>query len=81
MSPPPRLAALCRYLRRTIDPARLENERVVALCSHIVREGSDCVGPFLEGAATDCGLWEPRPEDDSSPHPWEEGVLPWGRNS
>lgn len=60
MSPLPRLAALCCYLRLTIDLARRENERVVALCSHVVREGSDCVGPFLEEATTACGLWEPR---------------------
>lgn len=29
------------------------------LCTHIVRDGRDCVGPFLEDMETDCRLWEP----------------------
>ena len=31
---------------------------VVNLCTHIVRDGSDCVGPFLDETETGCGLWE-----------------------
>jgi len=29
------------------------------LCNHIVREGKDCIGPFLENLETSCGLWDP----------------------
>lgn len=29
------------------------------LCNHIVREGKDCIGPFLENLETGCGLWDP----------------------
>ena len=35
--------------------------QLLNLCQHIVREGSECVGPFLEDAETTCGLWEYRP--------------------
>lgn len=28
------------------------------LCEHIVRDGQDCVGPFLEDVETECGLWD-----------------------
>ncbi len=59
-----RLAADCRYLRRTIDAARADGP-LVCLCQHPVRAGFDCVGPFLENLPTRCGLWEgvrlPRP--------------------
>ena len=37
------------------------------LCMHPAREGSDCVGPFLEDLTTTCGLWEPHPQ--KAPHP------------
>ncbi len=52
-----RLAADCRYLRRTIDTARADGP-LVCLCQHPVRAGLDCVGPFLEDLPTRCGLWE-----------------------
>jgi len=52
-----RLAADCRYLRRTIDSARADGP-LVCLCTHPVRSGFDCIGPFLEDLPTDCGLWE-----------------------
>jgi hypothetical protein len=28
------------------------------VCKHPVREGKDCVGPFLEDLTTACGLWQ-----------------------
>ncbi len=52
-----RLAADCRYLRRTIDTTRADGP-LVCLCQHPVRAGLDCVGPFLEDLPTRCGLWE-----------------------
>ncbi|RJQ13161.1 MAG: hypothetical protein C4558_00530 [Dehalococcoidia bacterium] len=52
-----RLAIECRWLRRTIDSSRLDP--YVMLCNHIVREGKDCIGPFLENLETSCGLWDP----------------------
>ena len=32
------------------------------LCTHIVRDDKDCIGPFLEDIETECGLWEPNIE-------------------
>ena len=32
---------------------------LVNLCTHIIRDGRGCVGPFLDDHETDCGLWEP----------------------
>jgi hypothetical protein len=29
------------------------------LCTHIVRDGKDCIGPFLDDVETNCGLWDP----------------------
>jgi hypothetical protein len=52
-----RLAADCRHLRRTIDSARADGP-LVCLCVHPVRDGFDCVGPFLDETPTACGLWE-----------------------
>lgn len=52
-----RLAIECQWLRRTIDSSRLDP--YVMICNHIIREGKDCVGPFLENIETDCGLWDP----------------------
>jgi hypothetical protein len=52
-----RLAADCRYLRTTID-SRREDGPVVTICLHPVRDGFDCVGPFMEEVPTTCGLWE-----------------------
>lgn len=48
----------CSWLRRTIDPGNHQSP-VLTLCRHIVREGQDCVGPFLENMETECRLWEP----------------------
>jgi hypothetical protein len=36
---------------------------LVNLCLHIVREGRECVGPFLDDTETTCGLWEHRDRD------------------
>lgn len=52
-----RLAADCRFLRRTIDSGRADGP-LVCLCTHPVRDGFDCIGPFLEDVPTDCGFWE-----------------------
>ena len=52
-----RLAIECQWLRRTIDSSRLDPYAM--LCNHIIREGKDCIGPFLENLETDCGLWDP----------------------
>lgn len=30
------------------------------ICQHIIRDGRECVGPFLDDHETDCGLWEPK---------------------
>jgi hypothetical protein len=54
----PRLAAYCRFVRMTMGLA--PGSGLVNLCRHIVREGRTCVGPFLDDAETDCGLWEGR---------------------
>jgi hypothetical protein len=51
-----RLAARCRYLRVTLG-SRPE-VGLVNRCEHMVREGMECVGPFLDDHETDCGLWE-----------------------
>jgi hypothetical protein len=55
-----RYAADCRFLRRTIDSSRLDGP-VVTLCTHPIRDGFDCVGPFLDETPTDCQLWEEQP--------------------
>ena len=61
MTGPPRYAARCRFLRMTLDSKRPGG--VVNICQHIVREGADCVGPFLDDTETTCGLWELKPGD------------------
>jgi hypothetical protein len=57
---PLKLAADCYFLRRTIDGSRPDGP-VVTLCSHPVRDGFDCVGPFIEDLPTPCKLWEQGP--------------------
>ena len=54
---PDRHATACRFLRVTLGD-RAESG-LLNLCLHIVREGSACVGPFLDETPTQCGLWEP----------------------
>ena len=53
----PHLAARCLHLKMTMAPRPATG--LLNLCMHIVREGSECVGPFLDDAETTCGLWEP----------------------
>jgi hypothetical protein len=83
------LAVHCQHLYRSINPERREP---TSLCLHPVREGQECIGPFLEDLTTDCGLWEPHPESHLIPLPqperWQrrrrrEGYdlhRPWGGN-
>ncbi len=52
------MAIDCLWLRRTIDSSQKQNP-FQTLCSHIIRDGKDCVGPFLEQMETSCLLWEP----------------------
>ncbi|MEI6136845.1 MAG: hypothetical protein WCQ48_05450 [Chloroflexota bacterium] len=54
--PGPRMAIDCRWLKRSLDPAR--RDPYAKCCTHIVRDGADCVGPFLEDMETPCGLWD-----------------------
>ncbi|MDA0352990.1 MAG: hypothetical protein O3A10_12360 [Chloroflexi bacterium] len=55
---PARLAVDCRWLRRTLDSS-MPDDPFLMLCTHIVRDGRDCIGPFLENLETTCQLWEP----------------------
>lgn len=50
-------AADCRYLRYSIESGNAEGP-VVMLCSHPIRDGFHCVGPFLDETPTWCALWE-----------------------
>ncbi len=52
------LAIDCRWLRRTIDSSHAQSP-FRTICTHIIRDGKDCVGPFLEDMETECRLWEP----------------------
>ena len=54
-----RIAARCSYLKVTLGSRPGGN--LVNLCRHIIRDGSACVGPFLDDHETQCGLWEPAP--------------------
>ncbi len=53
-----RLAAKCALLRVTMGER--PGAGLVNYCRHIVREGRECVGPFLDDHETTCGLWEPK---------------------
>jgi hypothetical protein len=64
------LAVHCQYLRRAIAPGQAES--ILTLCQHPIREGKECVGPFLEDLATNCGLWEPHPQRELIPPPQPE---------
>jgi hypothetical protein len=55
----PQLAIRCLYLSRSAEPGRSQTQ---CLCLHPVREGQECVGPFLEDLSTPCGLWERNPQ-------------------
>ncbi|MCC7365538.1 MAG: hypothetical protein IT303_14325 [Dehalococcoidia bacterium] len=55
----PRLAARCRYLRVTLGDRPGGN--LLNVCKHIIRDGRECVGPFLDEWETTCGFWEGKP--------------------
>lgn len=57
-TPPPRYAARCLHLRVTMGERA--GGHLVNLCQHIIREGRECVGPFLDDHETSCGIWEPK---------------------
>ena len=57
---PHRHAVRCAFLRMTMGD--IPGSGLVNLCTHIIRDGRECVGPFLDEAATTCGLWEEKPE-------------------
>ena len=50
------MAIDCQWLKRSIDSAR--RDPYAMSCMHIIREGEDCVGPFLEDVETACRLWD-----------------------
>ena len=52
-------AARCLYLQMTFGGP--PDHGLVNICHHIIRDGSPCVGPFLDDAETPCGLWELKP--------------------
>ncbi len=66
----PHLAVHCQYLRRTIEPGR--PEPFLMLCQHPIRDGNECIGPFLEDLTTSCRLWEPHPQSHLIPIPEPE---------
>ncbi|HLG11595.1 MAG TPA: hypothetical protein VI876_07545 [Dehalococcoidia bacterium] len=68
-SPPAPLAVHCQYLWRTVSADRREP---ASICTHPVRDGRDCIGPFLEDLATACGLWEEHPDSHLIPLPQPE---------
>lgn len=57
---PFRFAAQCLYLQVTMGDLR-RGQGLVNICRHMIRDGRECVGPFLEDTETTCGLWEARP--------------------
>lgn len=58
-APAYRFAAKCAYLQMTMGSHR-RGEGLINLCRHIIRDGSTCIGPFLDDTETNCGLWEER---------------------
>lgn len=51
-------ATQCLYLKITMGAA---GAGLINICTHIIREGSNCVGPFLDETETSCQLWELHP--------------------
>jgi hypothetical protein len=64
------LAVHCLHLKRAFEGTRFEYHQT--LCQHPVRDGKECVGPFLDDLTTGCGLWEPHPQSDVIPLPQPE---------
>lgn len=50
------MAIDCQWLKRSLDSSR--RDPYAMCCTHIIREGEDCVGPFLEDIETSCRLWD-----------------------
>jgi hypothetical protein len=69
-SEPLRLAVHCQFLKRTLEPGL--PDPFIMLCQHPIREGKECIGPFLEDLPTSCGLWEPHPQRNLIPLPEPE---------
>jgi hypothetical protein len=66
-----KLAVHCQFLRRTIEPGRFDGQ-ILTICQHPIRDGKECVGPFLDDIGTNCGLWEPHPHSQAIPLPQPE---------
>jgi hypothetical protein len=64
------LAVHCQYLARSSHPG--SGDDVDAVCRHPVRDGKECIGPFLEDLTTPCGLWERHPQSNLIPLPQPE---------
>ena len=64
---PVRFAAKCTYLQMTMGSHRL-GQGLINICRHIVRDGRECVGPFLDDTETTCGLWEAKPGARTGPN-------------
>jgi hypothetical protein len=63
--PEPHYAARCAFLRTTLGSAPAGG--LLNTCRHIIRDGSPCVGPFLDDTPTTCGLFEPKPGRSAPP--------------
>ena len=57
---PTRFAAKCASPQMPRGSHRL-GRGLINICRHIIRDGRECVGPFLDDTETTCGLWEPKP--------------------
>lgn len=53
-------ATQCLYLKISLG-AGPSSGGLINLCQHIIRDGRECVGPFLDETETTCGLWEIHP--------------------
>lgn len=58
-------AAFCAHLKMTLDSKQIGG--VVNICTHLVRDGMQCVGPFLDDHETTCGFWELKPGTNPKP--------------
>jgi hypothetical protein len=63
--PEARFAARCLYLKVTLGERPGGN--LLNICRHIIRDGRECVGPFLDDHETACGIWELAPANHATP--------------
>jgi hypothetical protein len=63
--PEGRFAARCAYLKVTLGER--PGGHLVNICRHIIRDGRECVGPFLDDHETACGIWEPAAANHAAP--------------